>query len=112
MVTLLPLTIKEPVSATDLERLRRNHHDAIAELQAGPSARARIIRDVTLADGIATPIAHGLGRPAFVTHSPPRGPVAAGWIEEVRDGNHDRTKYVVLKANSYGGPVTVDLEVK
>jgi hypothetical protein len=111
MISLLPLSLDRDPSPTNIERVRRNHHDVLAEIQGGAFTRARIIRDVTLADGIATPVAHGLGVAAFAILSPPRGPIAAGWIEEVRDGGHDRTKYVVLKANSYGATVTVDLVV-
>jgi hypothetical protein len=108
MIALLPVKLADEPT----ERVRRNHHDAIAEQQRLPSARARFIKDVALADGIATPIAHGLGQPAFVTHSPPRGPSTSGRIEEVRDGTQDRAKYVVLMASGYGATVTVDLEVK
>jgi hypothetical protein len=96
----------------DAERVRIEHERKIVELQRMPAASARTIRDIALVDGVATPIAHGLGVPAFATHTPPRGPTAAGWIEEVRDGSHDRKKYVVLQANSYGATVTIDVEVK
>lgn len=112
MIALLRTTIDERTSPQDLERIRQNVTDALRELQQAPAARARIIRDIALADGVATPIAHGLGRPAFVTHSPPRGATATGRIEEVRDGSHDRTKYVVLKATGFVATITIDLEVK
>lgn len=96
----------------DAELVRLEHERKIVELQKLPTSATRHIKNVTLADGVATPIAHGLGRPVFVTHSPPRGPVAAGWIEEIRDGLYDLSKFVVLKASSYGAAVTVDVEVK
>jgi hypothetical protein len=96
----------------DAERVRRAHDQAIREMQQLPAAATRIIADVDLADGVTTQIAHGLGRaPKIILHSPPRGPVTSGRIEEVRDGI-DRTKYVALAANGFGATVTVDVEVK
>lgn len=108
MITLLAIRLVDEA----LERVRRNHHDAISELQRTKGVQARYVLDVELEDGIATPVFHGLGRPAFATHAPPRGPSATGRIEEIRDGSYDRSKYVVLKATGYGATVTVDLEVK
>ncbi len=107
MIQLLPLVLAD----SDVERVRRNHHDALAELQGLPLAGARILRDVSLVDGVATPIAHGLGRAAFVVNSPPRGATTAGVITEIRDGTQDRSKVVVLKASGYGATITVDLQV-
>lgn len=112
MIALLPLALDRDASPTNLERVRRNTHEAIAEMQRVPAMRARTIRGVVLEDGVATPIAHGLGVPAFVTHTPPRGPVTAGWIEEIRDGSYDLGRFVVLKASGYGATVTVDVEVR
>jgi hypothetical protein len=40
----------------------------------------------------------------------PRGAVADGYLNEVRGGT-DRTKVIVLRADDYGGTVTVDVEV-
>lgn len=94
------------------EQVNRNHRDAIAELQRLRAAVATVKRDVVLADGVATPIAHNLGVRAFATHTPPRGAVSAGWIEEVRDGGHDPKKFVVLKANSFGASITVDIQME
>lgn len=108
MVTLLPIKLADE----QLERVRRNTHDAVSELQRLPSSTARILRNIALLDGIATPIAHGLGRRAFVVHSPPRGAMSAGYIEEVRDGSSKPETYVVLKANGYGATITIDIEVK
>jgi hypothetical protein len=96
----------------DAELVRLEHERKIAELQKLPFAGARIIRDVTLADGIPTPVAHGMGRAAqFVMLSPVRGSVTAGRIDEVRDGTYDRAKFVTLEANDYGATITVDLAV-
>ena len=108
MITLLPIRLDDEKT----ERVRRNTQDAISELQRLPASRARIIRDVALADGVSTPVPHGLGVAAFATHTPPRGASSTGRIEEVRDGTQDRTKYVVLKATGWGATVTVDIEVK
>jgi len=107
VIALLPLKLADEM----VERVRRNFFDAIAELQRGLFARAKVIKDVTLADGVTTPIAHGLGRPVLVLPTPPRGATAAGYILEVRDGNHDRTKVVILQANDFGAAITVDLVV-
>jgi hypothetical protein len=108
MIQLLPIKLDDEKS----ERLRRNTQEALAELQRTRAARAAIVRDVSLADGVATLVAHGLGVAAFATHSPPRGAASSGRIEEVRDGTQDRTKYVVLKATGWGATITVDVEVK
>jgi hypothetical protein len=94
------------------ERVRRMHHEAIAELQRLPFAGARLAKaDVVLADGAATAIPHGLGRRVYVWHSPPRGAAATGRIEELRDGSYDPSKYVVLKATGWGASIVVDVYV-
>lgn len=102
-----------PVSDPLLERLRANHHDAIRELQVAPLAAARLIANVVLADGIDTPIAHGLGRaPVWVRESCVRGASTVGMVEELRDDTTpDRTKYVTLRASGFGADVTVDVVV-
>ncbi len=112
MVSLLPIALDRDATPQQLERVRRNHHDAIAEIQRQRSVSSRIIENVTLADGAATPIPHGMGRKVFATHTPPRGAVTAGVITEVRDGSHDPTKYVVLQADGYGATITTDLKVE
>lgn len=95
----------------DAERVRQSHSAAIAELQAQPSAGERITT-VTLKDGVPTNVSHGLGRPpAMVTVSPLRGPVTAGFIEEIRAGV-DRTKIIVLKATGYGAPVDAEISCR
>ena len=96
----------------DIERVRRNHSARISELAALPMAGFVPIQNVTLVVGVATRIAHNLGRrPVMVWVSPPRGPTATGRIEEIRDGSVDLTKYVVLKATDYGADITVDIGV-
>jgi hypothetical protein len=111
VIKLLDIVIDAASKPFDLERIRRNIVEALHELQALPLAGARVLTDKTLTDGVATPIAHGQGRPVHVIVSSPRGAVSTGRIEEVRDGSHDRKRYVVLKATGWGAPVTVDVVV-
>lgn len=112
MKQLLGIVIDAATKPFDLERIRRAMYDAITELQGLRSSSARILADKELADGVATPIPHGLRRRVFVTHSPPRGATSTGRIEEVRDGDFDPAQYVVLLATGWGATITVDLEVK
>lgn len=92
------------------DRVLRNHEQAIRELQL--DSRPRVIADVSLPSGVTVPVPHGLGRPAsFVQVSCVRGASATGRVDEVRDGSHDRSKYVALKASGYGATVTVDVLV-
>jgi hypothetical protein len=95
------------------ERVRRSHHDAISELQRGLFAGARVLEAIELADGVITPIPHGLGRVArFVMPSCVRGGTSStGHIEEVRDGSLDRSRYLAIKAVGWGGSIVVDLVV-
>jgi hypothetical protein len=108
MIQLLAIKLDDEKT----ERGRRTHQEALAELQRLRAARANVIEDVTLVDGVATAIPHRLGVKAFATHTPPRGASSSGRIEEVRDGTVDRTKYVVLKATGWGATITLDVEVK
>ncbi len=109
MIHLLTTVIDEKTKPQDLERIRRNLVDVARELQG--QRTVRIIADVELADGVPTPVAHRLGRRAFVFPSPVRGASTSGRIEEIRDGSHDPNQYVVLEANGFGATVTIDLEV-
>lgn len=94
------------------ERARRQHDAAITELQKRPAYGLHVLPAIQLADGIATPVAHKLGRaPAFVQTSCPRGPSSSGRIEEVRSTVYDRSKVVVLKATGWGATITVDVMV-
>lgn len=108
VIALLSTPIDERTTPAELERIRRNLVDVARELQGQRVLRV-VKEDLVLADGVATPIAHGLGRRAFVLLSPVRGATATGRIEEIRDGSHDSTKFAVLKATGFGGPVTVDV---
>ena len=112
MKRLVDIVIDAATKPFILERIRRQFFEAITELQALRSSTARILSDKQLADGVATPIAHGLGRRVFVTLSPPRGATATGRIVEVRDGSYKADEFVVLKATGWGATITVDLEVK
>ena len=109
VIPLLTISLDDP----DTERVRRNLVDAVGEIQKLPVIGSRIISDVTLADGVATPVAHGLGRvPQMVNSSPPRGGTSTGRIQEIRDGAYDRSKYVTLKATGWTTTIVVDVEVK
>ncbi|MBP9863657.1 MAG: hypothetical protein KBD62_37265 [Kofleriaceae bacterium] len=82
------------------------------EIARAPLTAAKVIRDVLLADGVATPIAHALGRAVtWMCPSAPRGPASAGMIEEVRPATLDRAQYVTLKASGWGADITVDVLV-
>lgn len=103
-----------PIKLDDLkaEQVRKEHHDAITAMQKSPIVSTVHVQDVSLANGIATPVPHTLGRiPKMVKIGAPRGAAAAGYITEVRDGSVDRSKYVNLQANGFGATVVVDLEV-
>jgi hypothetical protein len=91
----------------------RETHQRIDEIAASPITGRRIIANVQLADGVDTPIPHGLGRAAtWVKTSCPRGaPAASGRVEDVRTTSHDRARFVVLKATGWGATITVDVEV-
>lgn len=108
------MTKPEPIELHDerAERVRRSHAAAIVELQGLPSASERVVT-ARLKNGVPTPINHTLGRaPTFVAVSVPRGAVSAGFIVEVRGGNIDPRKQIVLTASGYGATITVDVSVK
>ncbi len=103
LIADLPLKLADEQT----ERVRRRHAEQIAELQSLPFAAARKIA-VTLVDGIATAVNHGLGRePKFIVPSVIRGAVSAGYIVETLVG--DRAQQVTLTANGYGATITLDL---
>ncbi len=95
----------------DSEQVRRIHEDAIREIQRLPVLGMRLIPNVQLSDGVATPIAHGLGRaPLWVGISVPRLAAAAGYVVESRDGV-DRSRAITLTAHDYLANVLVDVVV-
>lgn len=96
------------------ETVRRNHEQRITELQAEPILGGKWVRDVELLDGVATPVAHGLGRRPYVLMSPPRtrtGGVTSGRIIDrtLREAAYDRNQHVVLRADGFTIPVYVDV---
>ncbi len=94
------------------EAARRVTEACIREIQDLPASGMRVLKDVTLADGIATPIAHKLGRaPAWVQSSCPRNATSTGRIVEVRNGSHNRAEVVVLTATGHGATITVDVAI-
>jgi hypothetical protein len=95
--------ITEKTLPADLERIRRDMAEAIRELQLSPLASGKLIADVSLSSGIATPIPHGLGRRARVFVSPS----SAVTIEET-DGTNNPATFVTLTASA---DVVVDLIV-
>lgn len=104
MKQLPNMPITAATTPDDLERVRRDMVEAIRELQLSPLAGGKKIAGVLLADGIATPIPHGLGRRVHVFVSPS----GAVTIDEV-DGTQNPATFVVLQAT--GGDVVVDLIV-
>lgn len=102
--------ISSVLSDDTAERVRRNHAEAIRELQLQPLVGAVVSANVELQDGIETPVAHRLGRiPQWVRESCPRGAATAGYVEVIANNTYDRTKYVVLKATGWGATITVDV---
>ncbi len=94
------------------EEVRRNHGQCLRELQNAPGARCVIVEDVSLADGVATIVAHGLGRtPRFVSTSVIRGATSTGRIVESYEGI-DRRKVVKLTANGHGATIKVSVKVE
>ena len=94
------------------DQAMRGHREALQAITDHPVMATRYVPNVSLADGVVTQVAHGLGRvPVFVRESCPRGGVAVGAIEDVRTGGYDRTKYVALRATGWGATIVVDLQV-
>ena len=101
----------------DSERVRLAQNEAIRELQLFEILGARVIRDVSLANGFEVEVPHGLGRRfSFWTHGPVRGAATTGRIGELR-GRHsggapiDASKTLCLQAVGYGATVLVDIVV-
>lgn len=104
MITLPSTPIDERTKPEELWRFLRTVVDAVRELQRQPLAFGKLVTDVALADGVATPISHMFGRRARVFWSPPQG---AALIEEVRDSNFNPDKFAVLRAS--GGDAVLDV---
>lgn len=96
----------------EAERVRRSLELRLREIGNLPAMGLHAIRDVELADGVATVIAHGLGHsPEWAAPSAVRGAVTIGMIEEIRDGSYDRASAIMLRATGYGATITVDVAV-
>lgn len=110
MTLRAPAPAKVDDAATN--RALDEHRRAIGSVMSVPLATAVILPNVTLADGVATPIAHGLGRaPLYVRESCVRGAAAMGFVEEVRSSAFRRETHVVLRASNFAATVTVDVLV-
>lgn len=108
----LSAPITPRLADVDVERMRREHDLKIVELQGLPASSMLVISGVTLANGVTTPVNHGLGRvPVWIRESTIRGATTAGYLIEIRDTHADRTHTVQLQANGYGATITIDLAV-
>lgn len=104
-----PLDVR--LSEATAERVRRERDEALNELQRTPAASGRIIEGVELPDAVDVRVPHGLGRPARVFISPPRGGASnTGRITDRTEIlGEDRTKYVVLRASGWSITLVVDI---
>lgn len=94
------------------DRVVTDHRRAIDQLAASPAIGLKVIKDVSLADGVETPIPHGCrSAPTWVRESCVRGASSTGRIEEIRSDAYDRKKSIVLKATGWGATITVDVAV-
>lgn len=105
MISVLPVKLDD----SKAEQVRRNHHDALLELQRVAISRDNIVT-VTLREGQETKVPHRLGRsPTMVIYSPIRGAVATGRIDDVR--REDRSKALTLTAIGWGADITLEVLV-
>jgi hypothetical protein len=103
-----------PIKLDDLkaEQVRQEHHDLLTDVSARAIVGTVHVQNVSLANGVVTPVPHTLGRiPKMVKFSAPRGAAAAGYITEVRNAATDRSKFVNLQANGFGATIVLDIEV-
>ncbi len=104
--------LDKQLADTTNDQVSRSHADAIRELQGLAVAQLRVISNVALVNGVATPIAHRLGRaPTMVIVSPARGAATAGAVIEPAGVAVDRTRFVILTATGFGATVNVDVTV-
>lgn len=113
-----PITTK--LDDDEAERVHRNTDRQIRELQGAPMASAIIISGVVLPLGTGIVVPHSLGRlPRFIGFSAVTGAITgAGVIQDFGSVDPfgggtpiDRTKFLSLRASSYGAPITVDILV-
>jgi hypothetical protein len=103
-----PLAIR--LADPDIERVRRNHHDVLLELQGRPGVDGYVVEDVDLEDATNTVIEHGLGRRARVFVSAVRNATNnTGHVHETQSDAYDDTRYAVLVAKGFGSTITADL---
>lgn len=99
------------------ERVRRSTAEVIAELQ-DMMPKSVVIPGVVLANAVETPITHKLGRaPRFVQTSVVSGAATPGVINEFRGKFSSgapitRSSIIVLRADGFGAPITVDVKVE
>lgn len=120
------MSLRAPITArladADAERVRRNHEERIAEIQALPILGSALIEDVTVTNNGATFVQHKLGRePRFVWVSPIRVPnfaaltvgviVDAGGAAFTTANPIDRSKVIQLGAFGFGTTVVFDVVV-
>jgi len=103
----------------DAERVRRNHDQQIAEIQALPVLAMTVIKGVVLPPGVDVIIAHGLGREASVVSvSPPTGNLvisAAGVVRWLRGAEAssaiDDRQVICLHSTLYVETITINVMV-
>lgn len=96
----------------DAEVVRRATHEAITELQGLPFVAARVIKSVTLVDGVNKLVPHGLGRaPQAVIVSVPRAESSLGGAVTEYTSGVDRSKYIGLRSVDFNVDVVVDVVV-
>lgn len=105
MIAVLPIKLDDEKA----ERARRNHHDALLELQRVVISRENI-KTVTFPEGQDVKVAHKLGRaPIMIIPGTVRGAVACGRIDEVL--TEDRSKLIILRATGFGADITAEVLV-
>lgn len=80
-----------------------------------PLVRGKLITGITIPNNGNVWVGHGLGRPARIFVSPPRGGASStGRITDITDEAdvvEDRSKYVVLRGSGWGQDIVVDVWV-
>lgn len=102
----------------DAERVRIAHARAIQEQRDLPASSLRVIRNVSMPDGVDVTVPHGLGRePVFVRESCARFANPGGTVRDfgskhpVTGATIDRAKVIVLRADGFGSTIQIDLQV-
>lgn len=110
-----PLSVALP--DPNAEAVRKNVDQRVREIQDLPAIGLRVIKNVSLPNGVVVLVEHLLGRkPLWVGLSIPRGAASAGIVSDFGSmdaaGNSvDRAQYVPMGASSYGATITVDVLV-